>query len=134
MRLATKNAAATRGHHLRWMLISAVLGGLLAWLAVGPLSFLRSGNVVLWAAAAIYVAKQRGGHVRKWMRLAMLGFAVGFAFQYFDYSGPDTFTHRLPVLVLFGLGSAVCAVPSGGLIHAVFAWQAHRAAQRQSGN
>ena len=117
---------------MRWMLTSAVLGIMLAWLAVGPLSILGFGNVVLWAVTAIYVAKQRGGHVRKWMRLAVLGFAVGFAFKLFDDSGADTFMQRLPVLLLFGLASAVCAVPSGGLIHAVFAWQSHRASLRRA--
>lgn len=104
---------------------------LLAWLAAGPLSFLHGFNVLLWTLTAIYIGKQRGGHVRKWMRLAVLGFAVGFFVTAFGYDGAASFAERIPVLTLFGIGSAICAVPSGGLIHAVFAWQAHRRSRRR---
>lgn len=132
MRLGTKDAKATRGQHLRWLGISAVLGGVLGWVSAVPLAVLHVANVILWTAAAIYIAKQRGGHVRKWARLATFGFAIGVSYMWFDYTGTDSFLRHLPALILFGVLSAICAVPSGGLIHAVFAWQMHRAAQRRA--
>ena len=131
MRLGTKDARATRGQHLRWLAISATLGALLGWISARPLGVLHVGNVILWTVAAIFIAKQRGGHVRKWARLATFGFAIGVSYMWFDYTGTDTFLQHLPALLLFGVVSAICAVPSGGLIHAVFAWQMHRATLRR---
>ena len=131
MRLGTKDALATRGQHLRWLGISAGLGVLLGWVSARPLGLLHVGNVLLWTIAAIFIAKQRGGHLRKWARLATFGFTIGVAYMWFDYTGADTFVQHLPALLFFGAVSAVCAVPSGGLIHAVFAWQMHRASQRR---
>ena len=119
MRWATRDARATKAQHLLWLCISAGLGTAFGWLAAAPLHPLRWANAGLWTVVAMVIAKQRGAHLRKWARLAVFGFAIGAAYQWFASAGTASVWRMLG----FGLGSALCAVPSGGLIHAWFAWR-----------
>ena len=134
MRISESDPRPTRVRHLAWVAVSAALGLLLGWLAAAPLQRFGPGNVLLWIPASIFIARQQGAHLRKWVRLTVLGFVLGATYAGIRTADWSHGVSRTLVILLAGGASAICAIPSGGLIHGVFAWRMHRAArQRQSG-
>lgn len=118
MRLTSGRPQGTRARRQLgvWDLGSLALGVPFGWLAAGPLHRLGPANVLLWTIAAMFIGKRKGAHIRKWLRLAGFGFVVAVATLRFDAAAAG-WTQRTWVLVALGVGSALAAVPSGGLVH-----------------
>ena len=101
-------------------LATPLLGAACGAIAAKPLHALAIANCLWWTIVAMAIAKRRGAHLRKWMRLGAFGFTAGYAYGWFSHGGPTTFTEHLWRYAGMGVLSALAAVPSGGLIHLWF--------------
>ena len=101
------------------LLVAAVAGVLLGWAGARPLSGLAAGNILIWAAAVVALGAITGTAPGKALRLGVFGFALGFSFMCFGYSGDDALTTKLAPFALIGLFCAVCAIALGALVHVI---------------
>jgi hypothetical protein len=101
------------------LLLAVVAGVLLGWAGARPLSGLAAGNILIWAAAVVALGAITGTPPGKALRLGSFGFAVGFSFLCFGYSGDDALTTKLAPFAAIGLLCAVCAIALGALVHVI---------------
>jgi hypothetical protein len=99
--------------------LAAATGLVLGWSGARPLSGLAAGNILIWAVAVVALGAIRGTAPGKALRLGTFGFALGFAFMCFGYSGDSALTTRLLPFALIGLFCAVCAIALGALVHVI---------------
>jgi hypothetical protein len=101
------------------LVVAALLGTFLGWAGARPLSVLAVGNVVLWGVATVALGMIDGTAPAKAVRLGVYGFALGFAFMCFGYTGEAALSTRLVPFALIGLFCAVCAIALGALVHVI---------------
>ena len=128
----TQGSGAVRVRMVLWDLATPLLGLASGFVAATVFEPLRYGNAVWWTVVAMFIAKRRGAHLRKWIRLAVFGFAVGYAFAYYGHEGPAPFPEHVWRFLGLGLCSALAAVPSGGLIHLWIEMQSRRRRKRRT--
>ncbi len=100
---------------------AALLGVLLGWAGARPLSGLAVGNVALWAVAVVALGRAEGSARAKAIRLGTFGFALGFAFMCFGYSGESALVTRVAPFALIGVFCGVCAIALGAVVHLILA-------------
>lgn len=88
---------------------AAAIGVLLGFLAARML-FLQWATLIPWAVAAVAV-----GFISRDRREALAGgaaygFALGFSFTAFGYSGADPILGKVPFFAILGAVSAACGV------------------------
>lgn len=99
--------------------LAVLLGVLLGWAGARPLSGLAVGNLLLWGVATVALGMVEGSPRQKAIRLGAFGFAVGFAFMCWGYSGEPALTTRVVPFAFIGIFCAVCAIALGGLVHVI---------------
>ena len=99
--------------------LAASLGTLLGWAGARPLSGLGVANIAVWGVATVALGAVEGTARAKAIRLGVYGFALGFAFMCFGYSGEGALTTRLVPFAIIGIFCAVCAIALGALVHVI---------------
>lgn len=100
-------------------LVAVAVGVIFGWASAGPLKVLTWANVLVWGAATVSLGMVDGSRNEKGVRLAVYGFALGFAFMCFGYTGQETLLSRTPFFAFIGAVCAVCAVLLGWVMHQV---------------
>jgi hypothetical protein len=126
----TRPVASRQGRVLG---LAVLLGLTLGWLAARPLSGLAAGNLGLWAVAVVALGTTYGTAPGKAIRLGAFGFAVGFSFMCFGYSGAEPLATRLLPFALIGVFCGGCAIALGALVHLVLSARAARSAAGERG-
>jgi hypothetical protein len=107
------------GSQVGVLVLAAVTGLVLGWAGARPLSGLAAGNILIWAVAVVTLGAITGTAPGKALRLGVFGFALGFAFMSFGYSGDAALTTKLVPFALIGVFCAVCAIALGALVHVI---------------
>jgi hypothetical protein len=85
---------------------AAALGVVLGFLASRML-FLQGATLIPWAVAAVVVGSISRDRRQALASGAAYGFALGFSFIAFDYSGADPLLAKIPFFAILGVVSAV---------------------------
>ena len=100
---------------------SAATGIVLGFLA-SRLLFLQAATLIPWAVAGLLIGALCGTSKAALAAGAVYGFALGFSFTAFGYTGADPILGKLPFFALLGAVSAVF----GAVLSAAGLWLARR--------
>jgi hypothetical protein len=102
-----------------YWLIAASSGVVSGWLGASVLAFLNWGITLVWLVVTVLLGLRPGTRGSKALRLGTYGFATGFSFMCFGYTGTGPLAERVIPFAIIGFFCAAGAVVVGFVTHLV---------------